>query len=249
MHPAWGLAEVAALGALFVVILWVVGPQVETSRLALGCYWAAVAVWAVTVLWLSPLVLHRDPPRLRGWGRRAPDDPGAFRNAWPAYLAFTAFCAAILLVATAIHDPSFVSRANWRAVGLKLVIYLVYGPIQAMVFFGYLQTRLRTALGMAVGGWALRPLVALSTAGLFALAHTPNWPLAAMVFASGLGWSWLFFARPNVALLGASHAVLGTIVFSLLRLYTRIGPFYAHPQGHIARNAIPGLRALVGDLF
>ena len=43
--------------------------------------------------------------------------------------------------------------------------------------------------------------------------------------------------------------MLGTIVFSLLRLYTRIGPFYAHPQGHIARNAIPGLRALVGDLF
>jgi membrane protease YdiL (CAAX protease family) len=251
VHPAWGLAEIAVLGALFAFTLWVAGPHVVDGGAALAVYWAAVAVTTVTVLWLSPIVLHQDPPSLRGWGwGRRPDDPGVGRNAWPSYLAFTVAASAALLTATAIRDPGFVAHTPWPRVGAKFLIYLVYGGVQAMVFFGYLQTRLRTALGAFITrDRALRPLVALATAGLFAAAHAPNWPLASLVLAAGLGWSWLFFARPNLLLMGISHAVLGTLVYSVLGLFTRIGPFYAHPAGHIARYAIPGLHALVGDLF
>jgi membrane protease YdiL (CAAX protease family) len=251
IHPAWGLAELAALAVLFEVTLWVAGPHVATSGYALAFYWAAMAVFTLTIGWLSPHALHRDAPGLRGWGPgRAADDPGIARNAWPGYLILTVAAAAILIVATAAKDPAFILHTNWRRVALKLLIYMVYGSIQAVVFFGFAQTRIRTALAATALAASLRqPLTAVIVAGLFAAAHAPNWPLAAMVLAIGLCWSWLYYDRPNVLLLGASHAVLGTIVFGVLGLFTRIGPFYAHPAGHIARDAIPGLRALVGDLF
>jgi len=251
IHPAWGLVEVAALAGLFVFILWGVGPHVATSAPALGVYWAAVAIWTTNIVWLSPIVLHRDPPALRGWGRgRARDDPGTLPNAWPTYVGVTALAAAALLIDAAARDPAFVSHVQWRAAGHKLLIYMAWGLIQAVVFFGYVQTRIRTAFdAVAADSRSGRPLVALITAGLFAAAHAPNWPLAGLAFIIGMGWSWLYWVRPNVLLLGASHAVLGTIVYSVLHLFTRIGPFYAHPQGHILRNAIPGLKALVGDLF
>jgi membrane protease YdiL (CAAX protease family) len=251
IHPAWGLVEVAALAGLFVFILWGVGPHVATSGWALGVYWAAVASWTAIIAWLSPIVLHRDPPGLRGWGPgRTVGDPGSAANAWPSYLGLTALAAAGLLVWAAVRDPAFVAHVRWGSAGHKLLIYLVWGLVQAMVFFGYVQTRIRTALeAVAQDGRSVRPLVALGVAGLFAAAHAPNWPLAGLVFVMGLGWSWLYWARPNVVLVGASHAVLGTIVYSVLHLFTRIGPFYGHPEGHIVRNAVPGLKALVGDLF
>lgn len=251
IHPAWGLVEVAALSALFVFTLWIVGPQVQTSAAALAEYWAAVAVFTLTVIWLSPIALHHDPPSLRGWGlgRRA-SDPGTLRNAWSVYAVATALMAAALMIAVAVRDPGFAARTNWPRVGAKFLIYAVYGSIQALVFFGWLQTRLRTAV-VAFGArrWRARLIVAVGVASLFGAAHAPNWPLAVLALGVGLVWSWLYYARPNLILMGMSHAVLGTIVYSLLGLYTRIGPFYAHPEGHIARYAIPGLRPLVGDLF
>lgn len=251
VDPRWGLAEIAALSVTFLVILWGFGPRVGSDRLALAAYWVCVAFWAAVILWLSPIVLHRDPPELRGWGRaRGSDAPGAARNAWPAYLAVTTLGAAALMAAVAIRDPGFAAHTRWPDVVHKLAIYLVYGPFQALVFFGYLQTRLRTAMAAAApAGLATRVLVCTSAAGLFAAAHAPNWPLAGLALISGLAWAWLFYARPNVLLLGVSHAVLGTITYSILGLYTRIGPFYAHPEGRIIVNAIPGLKALVGDLF
>ena len=71
----------------------------------------------------------------------------------------------------------------------------------------------------------------------------------ALAAAGGLAWSWLYQARPNLVLVGVSHAVLGTMTHSVLGLYTRIGPFYAHPEGHILRNVAPGLKALIGNLY
>lgn len=250
IDPRWGLVEIAALSATFLVILWVIGPRVAVDPAALAAYWLGVAVWAVVIVWLSPF-LHRDPPELRGWGRSwRQGAPGAAGAAWRPYLWTTLLGAVGLMTAVAIRDPGFVGHTRWWSVLHKLAIYLVYGPFQALVFFGYIQTRMRTAAGaIMAGGAAMRVLVCALTAGLFALAHAPNWPLTGLALVSGLVWSWLFYARPNVLLLGVSHAVLGTITYSILGLYTRIGPFYAHPEGRIIRSAIPGLKALVGDLF
>jgi membrane protease YdiL (CAAX protease family) len=171
-------------------------------------------------------------------------------NAWPSYLVLTALAGAALVVAAWVRDPALIAHVVWPRFAAKPVIYLVYGTVQAVVFFGWLQTRVRTIAARLVSDARLvRPLAALTVAGLFAAAHTPNWPLAALSLGAGLVWSWLYFARPNVLLMGASHGVLGAIVYVILGLYTRIGPFYAHPQGWIARYAIPGLHDLVGDLF
>ena len=254
LAAGWGAVEVALMAALFVITLWVVGPQVPHSPVALAIYWTVLAIWAAMILWLSPMVLHRDPPSLRGWGLgRSKDDPGTVRNAWPAYAICTGLSGLALIVAAAVRDPGLVSHIDWRALAHKLVIYEIWAPIQALTFFGYLQTRVRTVLEAAAPSSASaavrRPLVALIVAGLFALAHAPNWPLASLVFAAGLGWSWLFYARPSVLLVGASHGVLGTIVYGVLHLFTRVGPFYAHPEIHLVRSAIPGLKALVGNLF
>jgi hypothetical protein len=249
-HPLLSSGEILALGLLFLFTLWIVGPKVETSAVALTMYWLAVAIWAGTMLWLAP-VLHKDPPALRGWGGgRAADDPGRVSNAWPSYLGLTVAVGAFMLIVTAVRDPAFAAHVDWRRFGLKLAGYLVYGPVQALVFFGYLQTRLRRILSCWLAeGPALRAILALCVAALFGAAHAPNWLLACMVTGVGLAWSWLFYARPSVLLLGASHAVLGTIVFAVMGVYTRIGPFYAHPEGHIIRHAIPGLSALIGDVY
>jgi membrane protease YdiL (CAAX protease family) len=251
LAPAWGLAEVAALAGCFLVILWGIGPHVADSPAAMAAYWIVVAAWTAMIAWISPVLLHRDPAGLRGWGRgRSPDDPGATRNAWPSYLLLTLVAAFILIAAGLIRDPHLLTRTHWGTVGHKLVIYLVFGPLQALVFFGYLQTRIRTAIApMVAGARTGQALTVLATSGLFAAAHAPNWLLASLVLGMGLAWSWLFYRRPNVLLTGVSHAVLGTIIYSVLKIFTRIGPFYAHPEGHIVRNAIPGLKALVGDLF
>ncbi len=251
VHPAWGFAEILLLGAAFGFVLWVAGPVVATEGWALAAYWIAMTAFAVTVLWLSPVAWHSDPPSLRGWGLGRPaDDPGAIRNAWPSYLGFTAVMSAALLALVVARDPAFAVHTNWPRVAAKFLIYLAWGAVQAMVFFGWAQTRLRTAFAAVIADPRLvRPLTAGALATLFAAAHAPNWPLAALAFGIGLGWSWLFYARPSVALMGLSHATLGTIVYSVLGLFTRIGPFYAHPEGHLAREAIPGLKALVGDLF
>ena len=250
-HPLEGAAEIAVLSTLYGLTLWIVGPYVATNAWAVAFYWAAVAFAASLILWVSPFVLHRDPPSLRGWGRRRErDDPGRAANAWPSYLALTVVAAVALVAAAAIRDPALAAHVAWPRFWAKLVIYLVYGTIQAMVFFGWLQTRLRTTLAALVGREPLtRPLVAVAVASLFALAHAPNWPLAALSLGVGFAWSWLFYARPNVLLMGISHGVLGAILSVVVGFYTRIGPFYAHPAGWIARYAIPGLRDLTGDLF
>ncbi len=119
------------------------------------------------------------------------------------------------------------------------------------MFFGFLQTRIRTMLASAplASEGLRRALVALLTSSGYALSHIPNGPLIALAFAVGLCWSWIFYARPNVLLLGTCHAILGTILQNVVMMYTRIGPFYAEPQRHAFVSAFPGLKALIGNLM
>lgn len=238
----WGLAEVALAGALFVFMLWGLGPRIAAGGLAVALFWLAVALLGVLAAIVSPLILHHDPPALRGWGLgRSANDPGVFAKAWPRYGLLTLVGLAAIGVLAALRDPRFISRIAWNDAALKLAIYLVSGAVQDLVLFGFVLTRLRVAIAGGMGpAWApARPFAAVTLAALFALAHAPNWPFAALVFLGGAALAWLFWARPNVILAGASHAVLGTALHAALRLNMRIGPFYAHPQGHILRHVLP----------
>jgi len=254
VNPVWGLVEIAALAVLFFFGLWSIGPRLGIDPGAVAMYWALVAIGGTAVMWLSPVVLHRDPPALRGWGRRRADarDPGSFRNAWRTYGAFTLVAALLLIAVALLKDPALVAGINWTALAIKFLGYLAFGVVQAFIFFGFVQTRVRTMIPLPPAPGSVqrhRLLVALVTAGIFAVFHLPNLPLMGVVFATGLCWAWIFYKRPNVLLLGVSHAVLGTILHRVVQMYMRIGPFYSEPDLYVFRSVIPGLKQLIGNQF
>jgi membrane protease YdiL (CAAX protease family) len=254
VNPLWGLLEIAALAALFFFGLWSIGPRLASDPAAVALYWIFVVIGGVAVMWLSPVVLHCDPAALRGWGRRRADgaDPGSFRNAWRAYGVFTLVAALLLILIALARDPALVAGINWTALGIKFLGYLAFGVVQAFIFFGFVQTRVRTMVRLppTPGSVARHRLqVSLVTAAIFAAFHLPNPPLIAVVFATGFCWAWIFYRRPNVLLLGFSHAVLGTLLHRVVQMYMRIGPFYSEPDLYVFRSVIPGLKQLIGNQF
>ena len=248
--PLWHAAEIAAFWVLFLVGLWIIGPRITQGGPIIVAYWALVIPGAALVLWLSPAVLHDDAPQLRGWGffgaPRA--DPGGLRQAWPFYAAVTAAGVTAVCALAAWRDPNLMAHVNARDLALKFAGYLVWAPIQALVFFSFMQMRLRGILAGLPGGGE-RPAVIVLTAAVFSLAHAPNLPLMGLTLTAGLIWSWLFYSRPNLMLLSLSHATMGACVHQVLRISTRIGPFYDRPDLHLLQNVIPGLKQVFGNLF
>jgi hypothetical protein len=254
VNPLWGIIEIAALAAMLLLGLWILGPRLADHPLLVVAYWLLVAAGGVSILWVSPVVLHADPPALRGWGRRRGDtpDPGSFRNAWRVYAAFTLVAATLLTSVAMLIDPMLTARLSWTALGIKFLGYLVFGVVQAFVFFGFVLTRVRGIIPVSsrpTSRWHHRFAVAAVTAVIFAGLHLPNLPLTALVLAAGFCWALIFYQHPNVLLLGISHAVLGTILHRVVQLYMRIGPFYSDVDGYVLRTVVPGVAQLIGDLF
>jgi len=253
VHPAWNWVEIAAISAIYLAALWILGPRLATGRVAAGAFWALAIAGFAYALWLSPR-WHRDPPAWRGWGGPAPDGgrPGAFRAAWPGYAAATLGMAVALLAVTAWLKPGSFADLRWKAIAVKLATYVFFGIVQGMYFFGFLMSRLRGALPAADGpGGAARhrSVVALATAGIFALYHAPNAPLMGVALPAGFAWAWLYYRRPNLLLHGISHAVVGTLLNRVVQLHMRVGPFYERPDLYVLRTVIPGVRRLIGDLY
>jgi ABC-type Na+ efflux pump permease subunit len=248
-HPRRRVAsalEIVASCALYFGALWWVGPSIQhrpASGASLG-FVALVALGAVHVLWLSPIVIHGDPPELRGWG--VPASWAGSRERVVAlcrpYIVLTAVGAAVLLGVALARDPAIFHRVVWRSVAVKFLLYVPFAFVQAMFVFGFLMTRLRDV-------FEGRGQVALATAVVFSALHAPNAPLMAAVFVAGLAWAWSFHARPSIALLAVSHAILGTILHRFVELHMRIGPFYGHPEAHFTRALVPGVEALIGNLY
>ena len=248
VRPGWGLAELFLLWLLYMYGLWILGPRIAGGAGNILLYWLIVFLGLTHIFATSPLLLHGDPPGLRGWsyrlGRRT--DPGALHEAWRAYLGFSLAAAAAMLSYVLVTDPGALAQVDWGRAGLKLGGYLVFGPLQALIFFGFAETRLRVLLGDGRRGLLL---TAAATALIFASVHLPNLPLTALTLVGGFGWALIFYRRPNVLLLGLSHALLGTLVHEVIGLNTRIGPFYANGDGYILRSVIPGLKELLGGSF
>jgi len=254
IHPLWGLLEITVLALVFFAGLWLAGPRIGSLPHAKLGYWLLVAWGGVYLLWISPVLLHCDPPEWRGWGgrRSAGPAPGSWGRAWPSYAALTAAGAALLLAYAWWQDPGHVTQINWREVQIKFAGYVVFGIVQDAVFFGFVLVRFRQMIPLIPGPHAVRrhqAAVALATALVFAGFHFPNPALMGFTLAGGFCWSWLFYRRPNILLLGLGHAVLGTILHRIVHLYMRNGPFYAQPDLHILRHVVPGLQRFAGHLF
>ena len=231
------LIEIGVLAAIYLVILWGLGPHMGEGPVVVAAYWALVVLGAAVMarsLWRAP------PPR------NLP-----VSAVWLPYAAWTATAAAVLILIAAWRNPEALGRIDPGLLALKFGGYLVFALIQATGFFAFLHSRIMRILADRPG---LSPrvrvaLAAAVTAAVFSLCHAPNPPMMLLTLAGGLGWALIHSARPNLWLLALSHAVLGTIVHRVLLLNTRIGPFYAHPDLHILQQAIPGLRLVFGNLF
>jgi hypothetical protein len=254
VHPLWGLLEIAAFTLLYFAVLWILGPVIATTGKAGVAFWLLILAAAVHVLWVSPVVLHRDPREWRGLGGRARDDshPGSFRRAWPAYAAFTAGAAIVLVAYAEWLDPTRLVTLNWKAVLARFVEYLGSGLAQALIFQGFILSRMRTMLPLRAVGDSVplhRLSVTLATTMLFAGFHWPNVRLMVFAVPAGFCWTWIYYRRPNLLLLCLSHATLGTILSRVVLLYMRIGPFYDRPDLYLWRTVVPGLREMIGNLY
>ncbi|MEQ1688869.1 MAG: CPBP family intramembrane glutamic endopeptidase [Sphingopyxis sp.] len=253
-RPFRGMGEIILVAAVIEYGMWGLGPHLRGQPHLILLYWLLVFAGAVYMIWLSPIIINRDPPDLRGWAwpRQHRDDPGCWKQAWRSYLALTVAITALLTLASLWFRPGTIAAVEPETFSLRLAGYMVFGPVQALLFFGFFQTRLRTIVPIGQGPHATmrhQMMVALGTAAIFSLAHAPNIPLMLFTFLAGLVWSIVFYRRPNILLLGLSHAFLGTILHQFLLLYMRIGPFYHNPEARIFRVVIPGLAELIGKRF
>lgn len=247
--PLWHASELAVLIVLFEVGLWYIGPRITRGGGIVAAYWAMVIAGAILVLWFSPR-LHGDAPVQRGWGFfGAPrNDLGAIARALPFYAAATLAGIGAVVALAAWRDPHFVQHISVHDLILKFAGYLVWAPVQALIFFGYVPMRLRglsTALPAVARPWS----VIIPAAAIFSMAHAPNPWMLGLTFPAGIVWSWLYYHRANLLLLSLSHATVGACVSQVLKISTRVGPFYQQPELHILQNVIPGLRQVFGNLF
>lgn len=254
VHPYWGILEIGLFIAGSYLIIWVFGPYIGSEPALEVLFLLLSILGTILVLWISPVFLHHIKPA--DWGidffGSQDNNPGALKNAWPPYAAFTLFGATVLILYTVFFKPEAMETINFKAIAVKLAGYFLYGAIQAAIFFGFFLTRIRAIVAMFTRpDQALlhRILVVFLTSVIFSAFHTPNFPLMACTFFTGLFWAWIFYQRPNLLLLGLSHAILGTILHRVVQMHMRVGPFYDNPDLYILREIVPGLRQLIGNLF
>lgn len=254
VHPYWGILEISIFIAGAFLLIWIAGPSIGTSAGLQVFFWTWSLLGAIMLLWVSPVFLHQNEPA--DWGMdffgKQDENPGAFRNAWPAYAAMTLFGIIVLILYTIFFKPEALETINFDAFIIKLAGYFFYGTIQAVIFFGFVLTRFREIVATVIGPEQIllrRVLVVFLTSLIFSVFHTPNTPLMICTFFTGLIWAWIFYKKPNILLMGLSHAVLGTILHRVVQMHMRVGPFYDNPDIYIIREVIPGLRQLIGDLF
>lgn len=252
------LFEVVAIVAGIQMVLWWLAPLVATQTAYIPAFYFLNAVLAVYVLWFSPCRIHHDPAGVRGWAwhaelQKAPrTDPGQWRQAWPWYCAMVMAGTVSLLALGYARDP-----LAWRSVSpvtfaIRFAGYLAWGTAQAFVFFAFIQTRLRQVIPatmLATGHVTHVGIVCLVTAIIFSGSHWPNLALMEFTLAAGTAWSILYYFRPNVWLLGVSHAFLGTVLHQFVQIQMRIGPFHDAPQLYVIRRVIPGVADLIGQRY
>jgi membrane protease YdiL (CAAX protease family) len=254
VHSYWGLAEVALFSAIFFTGLWFFGPRIGSSPVLQLIFWILFLFGGYYILWYSPVKLHHFSFEETGfffpWQKEKFQI--ALKEGWASYSVFTIAGSAILISYTALFNPQILSGLNWSAVLIKFFGYLVYGTIQAIIFFGFIMPRIRQVFSKTdtqTESNKVKYAVIFIVALIFSLYHIPNPELMAITFAAGLVWAWIFYRRPNIFLMGLSHAILGTVLHQVVKMHMRIGPFYNNPDLYIIREVVPGLKKLIGDLF
>ena len=241
-------------GSLLMVWLW--APHLEDDPGLIPGYLLVLLLAIVYVSGFSPILIHHDPPVLRGLGTRRTffvrtDD---LRSTLSAY-GILAIAGTLVLLGLALNgDPAAPLRLLGRAFWLKLALYLFSALGQQLFFMGFFFVRLREIFGAYPDTPAkhlvlTRFLVCGGTALLIAAYHIPNPPMMVIVSIFGFGLAWIFYARPNLLLAVLCHAWLGTLLHRVVLLPMRVGPFYWMPDRYVYRTLFPFIRQWIGDLF
>lgn len=254
VHPYWGIPEILGFSVLYFSGIWLAGPFIANSIPLILLFWILVVAGGVYLIWISPVLLHGYHWKEWGWNFswRSERHTGSLKKSLPTYLIITAAGSFLLIAYVILSSPETLYTLNMKAVAVKFVGYLVYGTVQSVIFFGFMLTRYKHILAEFLGNRNLNLqfyAAVLLTGITFSVFHFPNTPLMACTLFAGIIWAWIFYRRPNILLMGTSHAIVGTILHQVVQLHMRIGPFYENPDLYILREVVPGLKKLIGDLF
>jgi hypothetical protein len=140
----------------------------------------------------------RHPELASEWGLRL-DNLG---SAAPPLLGFFAAGVAALFAWHLAAGGGAMPRMVW----VLFLSYPVWSLLQQFVLQAIVAANLEK-LGLARG--AVVPIAAT----LFALAHSPDWPLSALCAVAGAAWTAIYLRRRHLPLLALTHAWLGTLAY------------------------------------
>ncbi len=242
--------ELLTLAGLYYAVAWIIIPRAMTSGAGVAGLFLSVVASAFYYLYYSPVAVHRDTLAQRGLGPatsgfiRTDNLVAAIRMALPV-----TGVAALAIVAAALgRNPDLFLDLDWQAFGLKFLFYLFSAFFQDLLFFSFVLLRLGEI--MAAGSGALGRFALLSVFSLlFALVHLPNTPLMALSFAFAFVFGHLFCRTPNLAVIIAAHALLGTLLHRIYELNMTAGIFYGAPphSRYLLRHLIPLLNEIIGN--
>lgn len=151
------------------------------------------------VLWLawSVVRLRGDPTALRTWGFRIDN----WRRSARGVVLFVAPAGVLMLAAAPLLGHWPIPAHLWIVLGA----YPVWGLAQ--------QFLLCAVLARGLSHWLPARAVPVAAGLLFALAHVPDLPLAALTFVAGVVFVTLYQRRPNLWVQALGHAVLGTVAY------------------------------------
>lgn len=150
----WGAIEIAVFSAGCACLLWLIAPNLRAKGMhaltLLGLFLSALYL-----LYVSPVLIHRDPLQARGLGtvRTLFVHTDNLRDACLAYGLITLTGGALLVIWAIIGDPLLFVHLDWNALFLRLALYFISAIAQDLVVFQFIFVRLKTILGNeSVGG-------------------------------------------------------------------------------------------------
>jgi len=132
------------------------------------------------------------------WGLRLDNLPSAA----PPILGFFAAGVAAMFAWHLAVGGGAMPRGAW----ILFLLYPLWSFLQQFVLQAIVASNLER-LGLA------RAAVVPVAAGLFGLAHAPDWPLAALCAAAGIGWTAIYLRCRHLPLLALTHAWLGSLAY------------------------------------
>lgn len=155
---------------------------------------------ACVIAWTAYLVhrLVRERSLAAEWGLRLDN----LRTAGPPILGCFVAGAAALFAWHLAAGGGEIPRGAW----VLFLVYPVWSFLQQFVLQALIASNLER-LGLA------RAAVVPIAAALFGLAHSPDWPLAALCAVAGLGWTFVYLRWRHLPLLALTHAWLGALAY------------------------------------